>query len=288
MKNYIKVIFITLFSTILFYILFCIKYKKKCPKDYKILATGCSSNHFHLLLLMLYRIYITESKTCLVVWNLGLSLNEKSILANAEEYISKRKSDLYIYNYIFNYSNYPPHFNIENNAGVYAWKPFVIYESYIKYKRSILWLDAGCFIKNKLDYEFLQIKKKKIWSISQGSSIKKYTHCFLMKLLETSNDIANSSMCAGGVIGLYYPSQIVLSIMNLWKACALIKQCISPNGANTKNHRNDQSVISILLYQYNLGCNNEMPHNFETHFDGKYSTYNDKNYVNYLVKIKYK
>lgn len=151
----------------------------------------------------------------------------------------------------------------------------------------MLWLDAGCFIKSKLNYEYSQIINNKIWSISSDTTIKRYTHIDLLDLFDSSLDIYNRTMCAGGVIGLYYPSLFVDYIMNLWKACALIKKCIAPNGSNLHNHRQDQSVLSILFYQHHLSCDKVKGMNFFTHYDNNYyKIYNDTLYIKYISFIK--
>lgn len=257
----------------------------KCPSNYNLLASGSSSNHFHLLLLMIHRIFSIESSICFVAWDLGLSRNEKVVLLRALKYIENNRNDIHTYYRLFNYSNYPAFYNITNMN--YAWKVFVIHNTYVTFKRNMLWLDSGCFIKDKLVYEFKQIQKRKIWSIKQNTKIGRYTHHFMLKLLETEKKFYNKYMCAGGIIGLYYPSSLVFYILEQWKACSLIKNCISPNGSNLSNHRYDQSVISILLYEHNLGCENLYPRNFVTHFDTKYSMYNDSHYNIFLKRINY-
>lgn len=258
----------------------------KCPKHFKILVTGSSSNHYSLLRLMLYRILVTENNICVVVWDLGLSCNQYLELIESEKYITKIRKDFDIFNYKFNYSNYPTYFDINKVAGSYAWKPFVIYDTYNMFKRNILWLDAGCFIKNSLTYEFNEINRIIFWSLGSKTPIKKYTHQKVFEILDTELSIYNKPMCSGGVIGLFYPSLMVNKIMNLWMACALIKNCISPKGSSLYNHRYDQSVISILLYKYNFSCEGRKQKNFITHFDSDIGGYNDEGFKKYIAMIK--
>lgn len=83
-------------------------------------ATGSSSNHFNLLLLMIYRITVVESFLCVAIWNLGLSNNEKEELSSATKYAIYNGRYIYMHIYNFNYSKYPSHFNIKRNSGYYA------------------------------------------------------------------------------------------------------------------------------------------------------------------------
>lgn len=255
-----------------------------CPTNYKLLTTGSSDNHFHLLLLFLYRLYVVENKICVVVWDLGFSYMNNQLFCNAKKYIIKRRSIIIILKK-FNYSLYPKHFNINWNAGYYSWKPFVIGSTYIQYKRSILWIDCGCYINRKLNYEYDEIKRNIVWSIASGTTVERYTHRGLFQLLNVNKTIYNKTMCAGGIVGIFYPSYIVNSIISLWKACALIKNCISPDGANRGNHRQDQSVLSILMYQYNFDCSKNHQKAFVTHFDKHYRKYNNTLFSKFILHI---
>src|SRR5262245_35550732 len=50
----------------------------------------------------------------------------------------------------FPYDAYPPHMNVDVNAGEYAWKPVIIADVVERMRRDptprdVLWADAGCF-----------------------------------------------------------------------------------------------------------------------------------------------
>lgn len=256
--------------------------KVKCPSNYKLISSGSSDNHFHLLLLFLHRIYIVENNICVVIWNLGLSYKNIIKLENAKKYIERKNIIVDIM--VFNYTNYPQHFNIEINAGYYSWKPFVIWDTYIKYKRTLLWLDCGCFIYNKLDYEYQDINRNKIYTINATCKIKRCTHYKSLELFNVNESLYNKVMCAAGIFGLAYRNDIINRIMNIWKACALIKNCISPPGARKGNHLQDQSILSILLYQNNINFYNNKRKDFSIHFDKRYKYYNDSSFL-YFLKI---
>lgn len=218
--------YIPLVALVIENIIILSRYINECPSNYKILTTGASDNHFHLLILFMYRIYVVEKNICVVVWNLGLSDSNVNNLKNAKRKIEGRKRVVIIKT--FPYDKYPSHFNIHRNAGQYSWKPFVLWDTYSQYKRDVLWLDTGCFIKNKLDFEYDQLKKKQFYTIGSGTSIQRYTHAELFKILNADISINYKPMCSGGIMGIHYPSKTVENVLSLWKACALIKNCISP------------------------------------------------------------
>ena len=49
-----------------------------------------------------------------------------------------------------------------------------------------------------------------------------------------------------------YANQEAREIIHKWKELALVKECIAPVGSNRSNHRQDQSILSILIYQSTL------------------------------------
>lgn len=273
-------VFIFSFILIIYKNIYC---KDYCFKEYKILVSGSSDNHFHLLLLFLYRLYSVENKMCIIIWDLGLSQFNIKRLKNAKEIIEKKRFIIIIKH--FNYSNYPYHFSINKNSGYYSWKPFVIWDTYSSYKRNVLWLDCGCFIHRKLEYEYNEIINSTIYTVGSGTTIQRYTHRKLFELLNVDISIFNKTMCSAGIVGIYYPSTLVRYIFKLWKACALIKNCISPQGANRGNHRQDQSVLSILLYQYINNFTLNKNKNFAAHFDKKHKNYNDSSYSKFLYAV---
>lgn len=258
--------------------------KHTCPKRYKLLASGSSDNHFHLLLLFIYRIFISENNFCIIIWDLGISTNNLLLLEAAKIFIERK--NFYLKVMKFNYSNFPKHFNININAGCYSWKPFVIWDTYTIYKKNLLWLDCGCYILGRLDYEYNVIKNKEIYTINATHSIKKFTHNSLLALLDVKEKYYNKTMCSAGILGISYYSSKVEYIFNLWKACALIKNCIAPKGSYKGNHLQDQSVLSILLYQNNVSFSNNKRLGFSLHFDEKYNKYNDSLYFNFLKYIR--
>lgn len=257
-----------------------------CNKK-KILVTGSSSNHFHLLLLMLYNVYKYEKDICFIVWDLGLLNTQMKKFYSLYCILKRNRNDIILIINKFNYSSYPSYFNIRINAGQYAWKPIIISTTYYTYKKHLLWLDSGCNIRGSLQKIYNEIIKFKVWSIGAGRDVKSYTHISTLKYLNASKSIWSNIMCAGGVVGLYYPDLLVDKLLKKYISCSLEKECIAPNNSNRNNHRQDQSVFTILLYQFHFSCyRGSNKYNFSTHFDKYYFLYNDSEYYNTLKKIK--
>lgn len=182
----------------------------------------------------------------ILIWDLGFSKNFLNILRR----ISKIKNNIEIL--YFNFSLYPSYININRNKGEYAWKPLIISQSYYRMRRSILWLDAGCIVLHSLKNVFYDIEKYHSWSIYSCCNISTWTHIGMIKYFNVSTNITKRKNCAGGLVGFKWNSYLSINILKEWVSCAMHKECIAPYGSNRKNHRQDQSALSILLYKYNV------------------------------------
>ena len=55
---------------------------------------------------------------------------------------------------------------------------------------------------------------------------------------------------SGGVVGINYNIPWVKEMIKEWRDLSLIKECICPDGSDRSNHRQDQSIFTILFYKY--------------------------------------
>lgn len=211
-----------------------------------IIVTGASSNHGLSLLQFIYYCFANNDNVFLIVWDLGLYKTYQKLLFSILKY---NKNILYRK---FNYNNYPLYFNINENKGEYAWKPIIINITFHMVKKTILWLDSGCIITCKLNDIFNTINKYHCWSTNTHSNIKRWTHIGMIKYYNISKNILYKRVCNGAIVGFKWNSNISTAILHEWAECALIKQCIAPNGSSRRNHRQDQSSLSILIYKYNI------------------------------------
>ena len=70
----------------------------------------------------------------------------------SKRYIQDKYKDNNFHFKIFDYSKYPSWFNINIEAGQYAWKPVIIYDTFLEFQNEIIiWMDAGNLIHDNLD-----------------------------------------------------------------------------------------------------------------------------------------
>ena len=88
---------------------------------------------------------------------------------------------------VFDYTKYPSWFNINIEAGHYAWKPTIIYNTYLEHTEDIIvWMDAGNLILDNLKelYDFLL--KNGVYSGVSSDNIEKWTHPTTINYLKCS------------------------------------------------------------------------------------------------------
>ena len=210
------------------------------------IVTGASENHYKSLKQFLKTVNKKNIKC--YVYDLGLSQNSKNEIKNMDD----------IHFRIFDYSKYPNYYNININAGEYAWKAAIINEvmnellidGSINY---LLWCDSG----NKLfDPTISKIRHfldlNHIFSPNSSNTILKWTHPLTLKWFSIGNEdeILKKEPRNGAILGFNISYSSVIEFIRAFNNCSSIKECIAPEGSNRENHRQDQAVFSILYYNY--------------------------------------
>lgn len=202
------------------------------------LVTGASSNHFDCLKNLLYSISISEPKTPLLVYDLGLEAGELNHL-KLQGYEVRR----------FPYENYPPHFDIRVDAGVYAWKPIII-AGVMRERGAVLWLDAGDLVLRRLNRIRKILNEQGVYTPISSGDIQRWTHPGTLQYLQAAPHLLSRQNRNAAVVGLNPAFAGINELVEAWEAGALNQNCIAPPGWTALNHRWDQAVLSVLLYQF--------------------------------------
>ena len=207
-----------------------------------LIITGASNNHYFTMIQFINSFINNNINDNLIIYNLGID-NERW-----NELIKKYSNYNFIFK-IFDYSKYPKWFDINVNAGEYAWKSAIIYESYIAFPDEIIiWMDSGNIINDNLINLKTFIEKNYIHSGVTSGNIKDWTHPDTIKLLKCDN--INRQNRNGACIGFNTRCSWTKEFIELFYNCCLNKEIIAPIGSSRKNHRQDQAVFTILFYKY--------------------------------------
>jgi hypothetical protein len=209
-----------------------------------IIISGASNNHYFTLIQFIDSVikHINLNNNSLIIYNLDIDKDkwDKLILKyNLLNIIFK----------IFDYSKYPDWFNININAGEYAWKPAIIYENYLIYQEEIIiWMDSGNILNNNLNYLEKFIKLNGLHTDVSSGTIKQWTHIKTIEYMNPNNinNVNRNAACVGFNLNFIWVKEF---IEEFYKYCCN-KDCIAPEGSSRENHRQDQAILTILFYKY--------------------------------------
>lgn len=193
----------------------------------------------------------------------------------------------------FQYSKYPAFFNIADNRGSYAWKPAIILEVMKQYGDGILlWLDSGNLFHQPPKTLLSYVKNEGIFSSPSKGIISELTHPKTLSYLsveETKIELNRRNRNAA-MIGFNLHVDWVRSFIEKWSSLASIRECIAPDGSSLKNHRYDQSLLTILYYQHQRKhqFNDDYPPEISSGSNQEYSIHNDVDVVPVSSKTKKK
>ena len=232
------------------------------PSDAFTIVTGASDNHFRTLVQLIRSIQEYEAKTHLIVYDLGLSAEHRNDLAKMRG-VNLRT---------FEFDRYPSYFKIDNGcAGHYAWKPTIIADVMNERKGIVLWLDAGCKVTGPLQAIRKLAVTLGLYTPGSSGTIDDWTHKLTLKRMFACTDITREKNRAGGIVAVHHEHKHARDLIQKWKACALQKSIIAPAGSSRENHRQDQSVLSVLVAQaVQCGTLRRIPRgylNFSVHND---------------------
>jgi hypothetical protein len=204
-----------------------------------VIATGASSNHFGCLKNLLFSISLFEPKTRVIVYDLGLTAEEHDELEKDGYEVPR-----------FRFQDYPPHVDIRVEAGQYAWKPIIIADLLQHLGGMILWLDAGNLVGQPVTNVRALLAECGIYSMTSNSTIERWTHPLTLRYLDASPELLPKSCRSAGLVGFRSGAPGINELVQRWKTCALDPACIGPVGSNRDNHRQDQAVLTVLIYQF--------------------------------------
>jgi hypothetical protein len=210
------------------------------------IVTGASSNHFNCLCNLLYTISVFENDSRDIVYDLGLLEKERAYLLNLG-YLTLRT---------FDFSAHPEWMTFRRDGdkaarcGCYAWKPIILLDAVLECGGLVLWLDAGILIHRRLNGIRQALQDEGLYCPTSSGSIRQWTHPQTLSYLNVTAHILEKQNRAAGMVGFCAFNPVALHILKAWRTVSSLKECIAPPGATIYNHRYDQALLGILLYQY--------------------------------------
>ncbi len=207
------------------------------------IVTGCDSSHFKSQIQFLNSLYQHEPSIKTIYYDLGITDVQRNTIVNNFPFVVVKK---------FDFIEYPDYFNIKKNAGEYAWKPIIIWNELINSSNLILWFDAGTLIIDNLNYIRRILKIRGFYSPFSAGVIKDWTHEGMIRYLNIEDDKFNKRNLSGGVVGYNANNSKAKLLAERCYNYAKVKECIAPSGSNRSNHRQDQALLTVLAYKFNM------------------------------------
>lgn len=206
------------------------------------IITGASDNHYITVMNMIDSFIRYNDNHKLIIYNLGLEESKWN-------HIKEKYNDKDFIFKVFDYSKYPEWFNINIEAGHYAWKPTIIYNTFLEYTDEIVvWMDAGNLITENLQKLESFLIDNYVYSATSSGTITDWTHPSTIQYLNCTN--TGHENRNGACIGFNAKIDLVKDFITEFYNCAMDKNCIAPDGSSRRNHRQDQAVFTILFYKY--------------------------------------
>ena len=207
-----------------------------------VFVTAAEKNYFNELISLITS-FKENCKNRIIIYDLGLEPEQRTNLF-------EKFPDAEVRN--FEFENYPNFIKIYtgNKLGNYAWKPIIVDNLLNELKCKIVWLDAGNMINRKIIFLKVAITARNLIVPTSSNKIKDWTHPRTLEYINLNDKYLSSNNYASGLIGFDYKSKKARLVSKEWKRFSLIQECISPSGSNRSNHRQDQAVLTLLLYKY--------------------------------------
>lgn len=162
----------------------------------------------------------------------------------------------------FNYAAYPAHLNVDVNAGEYAWKPAIVAEIVEQVRAEgardhVLWCDAGTYFHALDPIDALIGAGRGVWLRRSSGTMRQWTHPLMFTYFDADprafGDRPNADATLVGFATAHASAdvreRVYRDVVLPWRACALAKDCIAPEGSSRRNHRQDQAALSYLVHR---------------------------------------
>lgn len=219
--------------------------------EYKIITAANDS--YILTLIQFIKNHINKINTIpLIIYDLGLNDSNKKII---EELIIGYPITIKI----FNYSLYPEHVNMNTYNGLYcsyAFKPICVYNECTSDPTvPHIWLDSAILFSIDTIHQIIQ----SINTFGLYSPVGNYEKTIetielnhpvtLQKVGLTEHEhnhlLQTRHAC---VFGVKYVNPCSKHIVDNWYNYSLQKDIIMPHGSSRNNHRQDQTILSALIF----------------------------------------
>mgnify|MGYP001200770829 CR=1 FL=1 len=207
-----------------------------------IIVTASDKYFFDSLLQLIETIIKFEPNARLIVYDIGLTTEQYDFLYKNKNLELKK----------FEFKDYPRFISERDEfgkLGAYAWKSIILEETLSDVDGGlVLWLDAGNKITSSLDRLKKVILHNNFYSPVSAGNLSDWCHQKTLDYFNFPKTEYFKPNLTGGIVGFNASDKLAKDMAKKWAYYSKQRECISPDGSDRSNHRQDQSLLSILFY----------------------------------------
>lgn len=234
------------FTIDLFIIFFCslfnlLRFQKLFDNNI-VFVSAADYKYFDNLIKLIDSFYKHLDNT-LLIFDIGITEVQNNYLINNYKNLVIKK---------FDFNQYPKFIekNFDGKLGSYAWKAIIVNQVLHQSMSKVVWLDAGNLITKRIILLKIALTTSGIVVPTSSNSINKWTHPKTIEYIGINNKNLNKNNYASGLVGFDYNSVKAKKVSDMWSKYSQIEDCIAPPGSSRENHRQDQAILTLLLYKY--------------------------------------
>jgi hypothetical protein len=191
-----------------------------------------------------------EKKTQFLCYDLGLGVAARSLIERRFPWCKFRN---------FEFDRYPPHVALSRKS--YAWKPIVLYDICATFSGLVLWLDCATLFRTRDLSDIWEIVENNgVYALVGQSTIAEHCDPLVLDALKVPFEIKRRREIVSGVLGLNASMPVMRRIITAWREHALCEGHIAPRLIPSTRYKNEQDLLSILLYASSDAGEISVPH----------------------------
>ena len=113
----------------------------------------------------------------------------------------------------------------------------------------VMWMDSACLLEARATEIEEMVRRYKVYSPYSAADIEKWCHPTTIERMGYCGSI-NHSMRSGGLFAVDLSSPVGIAFLENYHRIMAYENIVCPLGSNKSNHRQDQSVLTILYWQF--------------------------------------
>jgi hypothetical protein len=214
-------------------------------------ATAAEKNYFPQVLNFIGSVHYWEPLMMVTVYDMGFTPEQRANLTRLSN-VSLRRLPL---------ERLPPHFA---QFSTYAFKPFLFLDALRHFPEPcLLWQDAGQEFRSDIASIRRVLETKGFFLVKTNwqhpTQFTHPSHLVFFNLSPRRYAMATADMkanpeyaglweAAGGIIGATRSPHFLARVIMPWAACTFYRSCVSPEGTDRTDDRQDQTALNLILY----------------------------------------